>query len=174
VLDGDRLRLGRGPRENNARPSIDPLFRSVAVCCGPRAVGAILTGTLGDGASGLQALQQCGGTAVVQDPADAAYSEMPENALRVLRPDHVVGLNAMPALLRRVAGEPAGDPMPVPAAIKLEADIALGEKAAMGTLDRLGRGSVLTCPDCDAVMWEIDEGDVVRYRCHVGHAYTRI
>jgi two-component system chemotaxis response regulator CheB len=42
----------------------------------------------------------------------------------------------------------------------------------MSTLDRLGHRSVLTCPDCHGVMWEIDEGDVVRYRCHVGHAYT--
>ena len=38
-------------------------------------------------------------------------------------------------------------------------------------MDRIGRRSVLTCPDCHGVMWEIDEGELVRYRCHVGHAY---
>jgi two-component system, chemotaxis family, protein-glutamate methylesterase/glutaminase len=64
ILDGDRLRLGHGPRENNSRPSIDPLLRSVGLCCGPRAIGAVLTGTLGDGASGLLALKQCGGVTV--------------------------------------------------------------------------------------------------------------
>jgi two-component system chemotaxis response regulator CheB len=42
----------------------------------------------------------------------------------------------------------------------------------MSILDRIGHRSLLTCPDCNGVMWEIDEGDVVRYRCHVGHAYT--
>ena len=42
----------------------------------------------------------------------------------------------------------------------------------MNDLDRVGRRSVLTCPDCHGVMWEIDEGELVRYRCHVGHAYT--
>ena len=39
-------------------------------------------------------------------------------------------------------------------------------------MDRVGRRSVLACPDCHGVMWEIDEGELIRYRCHVGHAYT--
>ena len=42
----------------------------------------------------------------------------------------------------------------------------------MSTMDRIGRRSVLACPDCHGVMWEIDEGELTRYRCHVGHAYT--
>jgi two-component system chemotaxis response regulator CheB len=42
----------------------------------------------------------------------------------------------------------------------------------MKMMDNIGRRSVLACPDCHGVMWEIDEGEVIRYRCHVGHAYT--
>jgi len=45
----------------------------------------------------------------------------------------------------------------------------------MHGLDCVGRRSVRACPDCNGVMWEIDDGDLVRYRCcrcHVGHAYT--
>ena len=42
----------------------------------------------------------------------------------------------------------------------------------MQQMDRIGQRSVLTCPDCDGVMWEIDEGNLIRYRCHQGHAYT--
>ena len=53
LVEGDRLRLGVGPRENNSRPSIDAMLRSTAVCCAGRTVGVVLTGTLGDGASGL-------------------------------------------------------------------------------------------------------------------------
>src|SRR5690242_2982509 len=40
IVENERLRLGSGPRENNARPSLDPLFCSAALCCGPRTVGA--------------------------------------------------------------------------------------------------------------------------------------
>ena len=58
IVDDDRLSLGEGPRENNTRPAIDPMLRSAAVCCGPRAIGVVLTGTLGDGASGLWAVRR--------------------------------------------------------------------------------------------------------------------
>jgi two-component system chemotaxis response regulator CheB len=81
IVDGDRLSLGEGPRENNARPAIDPMLRSAAVCCGSRVVGAVLTGTLGDGASGLWTISQAGGITIAQDPKDAAFPEMPLTAL---------------------------------------------------------------------------------------------
>lgn len=42
----------------------------------------------------------------------------------------------------------------------------------MDDLDRMGRRSTLSCPDCGGVLWEIDEGESLRFRCHVGHAYT--
>jgi two-component system chemotaxis response regulator CheB len=93
LVDGERVSLGIGPRENNSRPAIDPMLRSAAVSCGYRTIGVVLTGTLSDGASGLWALGQCGGITVVQDPKDAAFPEMPLNALNLMRPDHVVHLN---------------------------------------------------------------------------------
>jgi two-component system chemotaxis response regulator CheB len=43
---------------------------------------------------------------------------------------------------------------------------------SMDDMDRIGRRSVLTCPDCGGTMWEINEGHLVRYRCHEGHAYA--
>jgi len=108
----------------------------------------------------------------VQDPRDAAFPEMPLTALNRSPPDHVVRLADMPALLESLVHQPAGEPMPVPETIKFEVDIARGERASMSDMDRIGRRSVLACPDCNGVMWEIDEKDLLRYRCHVGHAYS--
>ena len=172
IVESEWVRLGSGPRENNARPSLDPMFRSMALCCGSRTVGAVLTGTQGDGAAGLSALKQCGGITVVQDPRDAAFGEMPAMALARARPDHVVSLAGMPVLLEKLVRQPAGQPVPVPGNLEYEVNIASGGRGSMNEMDRIGQRSVLACPDCHGVMWEIDEGDLVRYRCHEGHAYT--
>lgn len=172
LLDGETLALGIGPRENNARPAIDPMLRSVAVCCGYRSIGVVLTGTLGDGASGLLAINQCGGASVVQDPLDAAFPEMPLTALNRAGPQHVVRLAEMSKLLQRLVDQPAGEPSPAPASMKYELEVARSGNFNMDEMDRIGRRSVLACPDCHGVMWELDETDLVRYRCHVGHAHT--
>ena len=42
----------------------------------------------------------------------------------------------------------------------------------MKELDKLGKPSRMTCPECSGDLWEIKEGALLRYRCHVGHAYT--
>ena len=172
LADGEQIRLGEGPRENNARPAIDPMFRSVALCCGPRAVGAVLTGTLGDGASGLHTLHEYGGLTVVQDPGDAAYAGMPEAALTKFKPDHVAGLAGMPSLFQRLVREPQGTPAEPSPELVYEVGVARGRDGSMTRMDEIGRRSLLACPDCHGVMWEIQEGNLERYRCHVGHAYT--
>jgi len=142
LVDGDRLSLGIGPRENNARPAIDPMLRSAAVCCGYRTVGVVLTGALSDGASGLSALTLCGGITVVQDPNDAAFPEMPRTALKRASPDHVAHLDQMPALLDRLVHQPAGEPVAASAAARKAVEIARSGGAIM---DRglSGRRSVL-------------------------------
>jgi two-component system chemotaxis response regulator CheB len=172
IVDGYRLALGEGARENNARPAIDPMLRSAAVCCGARTVGVVLTGTMGDGASGLWAVRRAGGISVVQDPEDAEFSEMPLSALQRGQPDHVVRLAGMPALLNDLVRQQTGAVKLVPRSLKFEVDIARGGHGTMDEMDSIGRRSVLACPDCGGVMWEIDEGELSRFRCHVGHAYT--
>jgi two-component system chemotaxis response regulator CheB len=172
LIDGDTLSLGVGPRENNVRPAIDPMLRSAAVCCAHRAIGVVLTGTLGDGASGLWAMNQCGGVTVIQDPKDAAFPEMPLNALNRAKPQHIARLAEMPMLLERLVRQPAGQPVPVPKSLRYEVEVARSGHSTMNDMDRIGRRSVLACPDCHGTMWEIDEDDLVRYRCHVGHTYA--
>jgi two-component system chemotaxis response regulator CheB len=124
IVDGEQLWLGTGPRENNFRPAVDPMLRSVAVCCGNRGVGVVLTGTCGDGASGLWAVDQTGGMTVVQDPKDATFPEMPQTALERIEPNHVAHLREMPGLLYALVHQPAGDPIAVPDNLRHEVEIA--------------------------------------------------
>lgn len=105
VLHAGRTRLTRGPRENWARPAIDPLFRSAAKEYGRRVIGVILTGLLNDGSAGLRAVRAAGGLAVVQEPADAAAPDMPWSALFHAGADYRVRLAEIPELLVRLADE---------------------------------------------------------------------
>ncbi|MFL6692285.1 MAG: chemotaxis protein CheB [Ramlibacter sp.] len=172
LLEGDVLRLSRGPRENLARPAIDPLFRSAAVHWRERAIGVVLTGRLDDGAAGLAAIKAAGGKAVVQNPAEAPEPEMPLAALDATAVDACLPLaDIAPYLvqLAQVAGSAA--PAPVPAAIRDEHAINLGD-LSMERLDSIGDVSTLTCPECGGTLWEMRDAKPLRYRCHTGHAFS--
>jgi two-component system chemotaxis response regulator CheB len=172
LLHDNHMLSRRGPRENRARPAIDPLFRSAAATFGGRVIGVVLSGSLADGTAGLRAIKRCGGMAVVQDPDDAAVPFMPQSALRHVDADHVVAIKAMGLLLGKLIPEPAGPTPKVPLEIRLEAAIAAQELADMKADDMLGKPSRFTCPECHGALWEIEDGSMLRYRCHVGHAYT--
>jgi two-component system chemotaxis response regulator CheB len=101
ILD-DVVRLGRGPRGNMARPAIDPLFRSVGISWGGRAIGVVLSGWLNDGAAGLADLKRCGGLTVVQNPWDAEARAMPLAALHTADVDYRVPAAARPPRQPRI------------------------------------------------------------------------
>jgi two-component system chemotaxis response regulator CheB len=172
LVHDHHILLRRGPRENLARPAIDPLFRSAASSYGPRTVGVVLTGFLNDGTAGLRAIKRCGGVAVVQDPRDADVPDMPRSALRHVDVDHVAPLASLGALLDRLVREPVDRAPEIPVEIRLEAAVAAQELASIEIEDRLGTRSPFSCPECHGSLWELAEGDLLRYRCHVGHAFT--
>jgi two-component system chemotaxis response regulator CheB len=64
-----------------ARPSIDVLFESAADVFGARVTGVVLTGANHDGAQGAGEIRRRGGSVIVQDPATAESSVMPNAAL---------------------------------------------------------------------------------------------
>jgi two-component system, chemotaxis family, protein-glutamate methylesterase/glutaminase len=172
LLHDDHMLLRRGPRENLARPAIDPLFRSAACSYGARVIGVLLSGSLSDGTAGLRAIKAVGGLAVIQDPQDAAVPEMVRNALRHVEIDHCVPVAAMGDLLAQLAAEPAGETRSIPPRVRLEAAVAAQEHSTMPNENRLGELSGFVCPECHGPLWEIEDGDMLRYRCHTGHAFT--
>jgi two-component system chemotaxis response regulator CheB len=170
VLD-NRVRLGRGPRENLARPAIDPLFRSVAISYGSRAIAVVLTGLLDDGAAGLADVKRCGGVTVVQSPGDAVAPDMPLGALRGSDVDYRAPLADMAALLVKLAGEEAGPVVEIPEDIKSEVQIALGRRSDAEIIAKFANPVPLSCPACGGVLSEVNRTPL-RFRCQVGHAYT--
>jgi two-component system chemotaxis response regulator CheB len=162
----------KGARENRSRPAIDPLFRSAAVSHGPRVVGVLLTGMLDDGTAGLIAIKNCGGVTVVQDPADAMYSAMPQSAVDNAGIDHCVPLAAMGGLLEQLSREHAGRRKTVPKDIQIEAEIAERVLSDVDQVNRLGKQVPYNCPNCGGVLWEMDTADQSRFRCHTGHSFT--
>lgn len=172
LLHDGHMLLRRGPRENLARPAIDPLFRSAAASFGGRVIGVVLSGALADGTVGMRSIKRCGGLAVVQDPADALVPSMPLSALRHADVDHVCRAEEIAGLLARLARQPAGPTPEIPFDIRIEAAIAAQELADMRANDRLGQPSRFTCPECHGALWEIEDGSMLRFRCHVGHSFT--
>jgi two-component system, chemotaxis family, protein-glutamate methylesterase/glutaminase len=132
----------------------------------------VLSGALADGTAGLRAIKRCGGLAVVQDPADALAPSMPRSALHHVDVSHVCRADDMAGLLARLAHQPAGPTPEIPFDIRVETAIAAQELADMRANDTLGRPSRFTCPECHGALWETDDGSMLRFRCHVGHAFT--
>jgi two-component system, chemotaxis family, protein-glutamate methylesterase/glutaminase len=180
TLEGDQVRVLRGPRENRHRPAIDPLFRSAAREYGARVMGVILSGLRDDGSAGLYAVKERGGIAIVQDPEDASWGEMPENAREYADPQYVLRTQEIaPALLRLVNSVPVETSM-APKHSAKGSKKGNGLKATTKPEENLtaaypeeseGVPSVFACPECHGVLWELKEKELVRFRCRVGHSY---
>ena len=82
------------------RPSADLLFESVAGAFGSRAIACVLTGTGRDGSMGVSAVKSRGGTVIVQDPASAEFSGMPQAAVDAGEVDFVLPLGEIADVIR--------------------------------------------------------------------------
>jgi len=174
LVHREAVHVVRGPQENRCRPAIDPLFRSAAVAYGSRVVGVILSGSLYDGAAGLFAVKQHGGVAIVQDPHEALFPDMPRNALEYVEVDHVLPLAQIAPLLVRLSQEQAKG---IPVAVKSEPEekelaVVEADMAAIETKEKPGTPSVFGCPECGGTLWDLQDGELLRFRCRIGHAFS--
>ncbi len=172
-VERGHVRIVRGPRENGQRPSLDPMFRSAAHAYGRGVIGVVVSGTLDDGTAGLLAVKRHRGLAIVQDPATALFSGMPGHALEHVDVDHTVPVEEIGALIARLATsrttgartpmtdhDPAAPQRPGASGSDLHDDAAIGSPSGF------------SCPDCNGVLWEIEDGRLLRFRCRIGHGYS--
>ena len=170
-----RWAVVRGPRENRARPAIDPLFRSAALEYGRSTIAVVLSGSRGDGVAGAAAVSTRGGMVIVQNPEEAEFGGMPASTIAGDHPDRIMPLAAIaPAVVEALEELPEEKPM----SDNVEEEMSL--ETRYSTLDREtierarppGDPSAFSCPACGGVLWEVDDGEPLRFRCRVGHAYT--
>jgi len=185
TIEGGRVRVQRGPRENRHRPAIDPLFRTAAREYGSRVIGIVLSGLQDDGSAGLYAVKQRGGIAMVQDPAESAWNQMPQRALSYASPHYVLRTREIaPSLIQLVTATETAMPKQTTKRKKNSGDNQ--KKRTTGSIameqpdDNIeaaypqegdGTPSVFACPECHGVLWELKDRDIVRFRCRVGHSF---
>ena len=167
-----KILVTKGARENRSRPAIDPLFRSAAVAYGNRVIGIILTGYLDDGTSGMMAIKKCGGVCIAQDPEDASYPDMPQSVIANVGVDYCLPVARMGVLLSDLVSRELPKNKKAPEGIVIEAKIAQRVLSDLSSVEALGDQVPFNCPDCGGVLWQILEGENLRYRCHTGHSFT--
>ena len=164
LVEDGHVVLSAGPKENGVRPAVDAMLRSISAF-GAASVAVVLSGALGDGSDGARLVHRAGGDVIVQDPADAIIASMPERAIALLGdaarvlPSAEIG----PALA-------ALESLPHPTA--QEAAVNGHTRREPGRRQPEGEATGFTCPECSGAIWEERDGDIVRYRCRIGHDYS--
>jgi two-component system chemotaxis response regulator CheB len=88
---------------NRHRPSVDPLFRSIARVAGSRGIGVMLTGMGADGADAMLELMKSGAHTIAQDEATSVVFGMPRQAIAVGAVREVLPLGDMAQRLEALA-----------------------------------------------------------------------
>jgi two-component system, chemotaxis family, protein-glutamate methylesterase/glutaminase len=109
IVRSGRLVLTDTVQVHFSRPSVDLLFQSVAESYGDRAIGVILSGAGMDGADGIRAIKAKGGTTLVQDPATAAHTGMPQAARATNCVDYTLSLEEIGPAITSLVTPAFGD-----------------------------------------------------------------
>ena len=88
-----------GPLVMHQRPSIEVLFRSVAMYVGPDAIGVLLSGMGTDGVQGLLDMKKAGAFTIVQDESSSTVFGMAKEAIEIDAVVKVASLGEIPQLI---------------------------------------------------------------------------
>lgn len=90
---------------NHSRPSIDVLFESAAEAVKEKLAAILLTGASSDGAYGMKKIKDHGGYTIVQNPATAKSSFMPQSAINMTPIDCIENLENITQLINNLNHE---------------------------------------------------------------------
>lgn len=99
---GYYVQVKQGPLVSRHRPSVNVLFKSVAICAGDKALGVILTGMGNDGAEGMKEMHDTGALNIAQDEQSCIVYGMPKEAVAHGGVDHVVHLDNIPETILKL------------------------------------------------------------------------
>jgi two-component system, chemotaxis family, protein-glutamate methylesterase/glutaminase len=171
LLTNAGISIGRGAPENGWRPSINNLFRSAAAQYNSRVIGIILTGMLDDGTSGMSSIIRSGGTAIVQDPNEAEYPDMPLSVLNNMEVEFCISLFKMGSTLTEIISAPVPEPVQPPQDVLKEVELDLRVAARIDEFKELQKLDI-NCPDCGGGLYVTQRDHPAHFRCHVGHSFT--
>jgi len=99
---------------------------------------------------------------------------MPRNFLEQHKADYCLPLSQIGSLLAKLVNDRNGrrNAKPVSKRLEIEAGIAKLKPTNLEQMKVLGKPSPTACPECDGGLWEIKEGNQLRFRCREGHAYS--
>ncbi len=96
---GYEVAVKDGPMVLHQRPSIEVLFRSVAMYFGADAIGVVLTGMGKDGAQGLLDMKEAGAITIAQDEASCMVYGTAREAVEIGAVSQVVSLERIPQVI---------------------------------------------------------------------------
>lgn len=108
----------------------------------------------------------------MQSVAEAQFPSMPKSAARYVDIDRVLNVGQIPSALVRLAHEPVEERADISGNLNLEVDILGMDAEALKRAETLGVPAPFSCPDCGGAMLEYYAGDLLRFRCQVGRAFS--
>jgi two-component system chemotaxis response regulator CheB len=100
---------------------------------------------------------------------------MPQNAINYAQPAKILSADEIASYLIEIMAKPfetAALARETHLSKKLDDEIRDADLQDEGRKPQHGIPSAFACPECHGVLWELKDGELLRFRCRVGHAYT--
>jgi two-component system chemotaxis response regulator CheB len=177
LVGGGEIRLSAGPRINRHRPAVDAMFTSASRWADGRAIAAVLSGALDDGAVGAALVARAGGHVFVQDPKEAAFNPMPLAALHAAPGAVPISVRELGAQVGKLvtAHQERGDRASGAdreGAHRMSGQSMEASGDPLYLADDESRITRMRCPECGGPLAQLDLPKISYYRCHVGHQYA--